>query len=798
MEEIRISVRSLVEFILRSGDIDNRHGMPADKEAMQLGSRLHREIQGQMGKAYQAEVPLKTLWHCEDYAISVEGRADGIFPMTVGNAPDLPEEIFQAVAEADGLMFVDEIKGSYRSPARMEEPVPVHLAQAKCYAYIYGVSHGLKNMGVQMTYCNLETKETRRFHQIFSVDELTAWFSAVMEEYQKWCDFQQSWKKVRQASIPEVPFPFPYREGQKDMAAAVYRTIARKKKIFIQASTGVGKTISTVFPAVKAVGQGIGDKIFYLTAKTITRTVAQDAFALLKEKGLKYKVITLTAKEKICPLEETDCNPLHCPRARGHFDRINDAVFEMLNEECDFTREAVEAYAEKRNVCPFEMSLDLAAWMDAVICDYNYVFDPRARLKRFFGEGVRGDYLFLIDEAHNLVERGREMFSASLYKEDFLELKREVQPYNRKLSRQLETCNRMMLEWKRESDSWRLLDSTGAFPAALMNLTGMLEDFMEELTDRDLGKKVLDFYYQVSKFLDIYERVDENYRIYTDFSEDSRFFIRLYCINTAVNLQECLDKGSSTVFFSATLLPVRYYMGLLCKDTDCYAIYAESSFRPENRLVLMGLDVSSRYSRRGPREYAKIAAYIQAMVSGREGNYMVFCPSYRMLQEISQAYMEICEPRTEIICQKPGMSETDREEFLAKFSRETPHTLVGFGVMGGVFGEGIDLTGERLIGAAIVGAGLPQVCSEREILKDFYNAAGADGFSYAYIYPGMNKVLQSAGRVIRTAADRGVILLLDERFGQTAYRSLFPREWAESSPCSLKNVGEKIKRFWRS
>ena len=385
VEKFRISVRSLVEFLLHSGDIDGGKGGMADKEAMQLGSRIHRKIQGSMGAGYRPEVSLKAEIVKETFTLFVEGRADGIL-------------------EQDGRITVDEIKGVYRSLDAMEKPDLLHLAQAKCYAAIYGSEQKLDVISVQMTYCNLETEEIRRFVQEFSVKELKSWFDELTEQYCKWCEMQVKWKTCRQESIHACVFPFPYREGQKQLAAAVYRTIAHRKKLFIQAPTGVGKTISTVFPTVKAVGENLGEKIFYLTAKTVTRTVAEEAFSVLKGKGLRYKVLTLTAKEKICPLEEVKCNPIECPYAKGHYDRVNEAVFEMLNETEVFDREAIWKQSEKWKVCPYEMTLDLSMWVDAVICDYNYVFDPNARLKRFFGDNIKGEYLFLIDEAHNLVE----------------------------------------------------------------------------------------------------------------------------------------------------------------------------------------------------------------------------------------------------------------------------------------------------------------------------------------------------------------------------------------------------------
>lgn len=789
MEAIRISVRSLVEFILRSGDIDNRRGGMADKEAMQMGSRLHRKIQGQMGGGYRPEVPLKymekfLIENEIDCTLEIEGRADGIF------------------TEGDDT-FIDEIKGVYRPIIYLEEPVGVHLAQAKCYAYIYASQHELSHIGVQMTYCNLESEEIKRFRNDFDTGELEKWFCHLVQEYQKWCEFEIIWRKKRKESIRKIQFPFSYREGQKDLAAAVYRTIARKKKLFIQAPTGVGKTISTVFPAVKAVGEGLGDKIFYLTAKTITRTVAAEAFELLKKQGLSYKVVTLTAKEKICPMEETECDPLHCPYAEGHYDRVNQAVFEMLHETDDFSREAILHQSEKWRVCPFEMSLDVSVWVDAVICDYNYVFDPTAHLKRFFGDNVKGNYLFLIDEAHNLVERGREMYSAVLYKEDFLEAKREVKDKNRSLASQLECINRQMLSWKRECEGCTVMKTLDSFPTALMGAEGLLEEYLEEVPQGEGRKKLLELYFNIRNFLEIYDRLDESYVIYNMLDEDGLFLVKLFCVDTSTNIQERLNKGNSTVFFSATLLPVVYYQSLLSRSKDDYAVYARTPFSPDQRAVLIGRDVSTRYKRRGPKEYERIAGYIQKTIAQCPGNYMIFFPSYRIMEDVGNVFESLDKEDTRVLYQRSGMSEEEREEFLEAF-RETPgeegrkRSLAGFCVMGGIFGEGIDLKGESLIGAVIVGTGLPQVCEEREILKDYYDGRGMDGFAYAYRIPGMNKVLQSAGRVIRTDRDRGVILLLDDRFYTDEYWAMFPREWEDISVCSLQDVDEKLGDFWRT
>lgn len=781
---IRISVRNLVEFILRSGDIDNRiAGM--DKDAMLMGGKIHRKIQRQMGAGYHAEVSLKHEILCRGFILSVEGRADGI------------------METADGIV-VDEIKGIYKELEFLKEPVPVHLAQAMCYAYIYANQQGLSDIGVQMTYCNLETEEIKRFQNVYPYEELERWFLELAGQYEKWARYQISWRKKRNASIKKIEFPFPYREGQRDLTVSVYRTILRKKKLFIQAPTGVGKTMATVFPAVKAMGEELGEKIFYLTARTITRTVAWQAFDTLKEQALRMKVLVLTAKEKICFCEEADCNPEKCPYAKGHYDRVNDAVYELLTSSDEMSREILEEHARKWKVCPFEMSLDVSTWVDAVICDYNYVFDPNAHLKRFFGESVKGDYLFLIDEAHNLVDRGREMYSASVCKEEVLKVKRLVKMSDPKLVRRLEECNKQMLALKRECEEYQILNSVGHIYLKLIALMGELEQYFEECTDREIRKEVLDFYFQVRMFVNIYERVDENYLIYSELDGKGHFWIRLFCVNPSACLQEFLEKGNSAVFFSATLLPIHYYKNLLSTSKEDYVVYARSPFDVRRRLLLVGNDVSSKYTSRGEEMYRRYARYLLCMVRAKAGNYMAFFPSYRFMEEVYEAFeILLAEQRIageleeiDYILQSQYMSEEAREIFLENFEEEREGSLIGFCVMGGIFSEGIDLSRDRLIGAAIVGTGLPQVCRERELLKDYFQKQGVRGFDYAYLYPGMNKVLQSAGRVIRTDRDCGVILLLDERFRDYRYQEIFPREWKDYGTCNADNVADKMETFW--
>lgn len=811
--EIQISVRNLVEFILRSGNIDNRKAAAPDN-AMQEGGRIHRMIQRRMGDDYHAEVFLRYIFETPEYEIHIEGRADGIIISSAVDEVQTPEirdmEIPPKVRDLV-TVTIDEIKGTYRDLHKLKEAVSVHLAQAKCYAYIYGRQNDLRNIRVRLTYCNIDTEEIKYFHFEYGMEELQQWFDEIMSEYKKWADFQFQWYRLRQDSIKSLVFPYEYRKGQKELATYVYQTIYHKRKLFIEAPTGVGKTISTIFPSVKAMGENMAEKIFYLTAKTITRTVADDAVELMRMQQLKLKTVVLTAKDKICFMEESDCNPECCPYAKGHYDRINEAVYDLLTSKDKFNREAIEDYARKHQVCPFEMCLDMSLFADMIICDYNYLFDPHVYLKRFFSEGVRGDYIFLIDEAHNLVDRGREMYSALLTKEDFLALKKTVKDYDKRMYRQLEKCNHDLLELKRECENYAYLDTEEIAPFIknLVRLSSIIDDFLEENEDSPVKKDVLDYYFELSHFLLINDKLDRNYVIYTQMESDGSFSIKLLCVNPSNNLKECMLRGRSSILFSATLLPIQYYKRLLGAEEGDYEVYAHSVFDPQKKGLFIAEDVTSKYSRRSDMEYYNIASYIHKIVCQREGNYMVFFPSHAFLQNVYGVYSAYFQDKSSVECllQEEYMNEESREAFLARFQSgteacefelviERKSTLIGFCVLGGIFSEGIDLKNDSLIGAIIVGTGLPQVCNEREILKKFFDSQGDNGFDFAYRYPGMNKVLQAAGRVIRTVEDVGIVVLLDERFLTASYKRMYPREWEAYEQVSLERIGKRIERFW--
>ena len=778
--EIKISVRELVEFILRQGDIDNRISAGVTKQAMLLGGKTHRRIQKKMDSFYHAEVPLFVVHKCNGFDLKVEGRADGLI---------IKENEFT----------VDEIKGVLKSLDKIKEPVPVHVAQAKCYGYMYGTREkfGKKDViGIQMTYCQMVSEEIKRFNYSYTYSELKEWFEELVHEYEKWALFKMEWKNKRNESIKKIEFPYEYRDGQRNIAVSVYKSISRKKQLFIQAPTGVGKTMATIFPAVKAIGEELAENIFYLTARTITRTVAEDAFSLLKTNGLKMKVITLTAKDKICPLDEVNCRPDMCRYAKGHFDRVNEAVFDLINNKDSWDRETIAGQAEKYKVCPFEMALDASLWADAVICDYNYVFDPDAHLRRFFDDNNGDDKIFLIDEVHNLVDRGRSMYSASIYKEDILSLKNIVKNDDHTFAKRLDECNRTFLKLKRETEGINIIDNLGFIILKLLNAMSSFEDYLEDVSE-DKKDEVLNIYFEIRTFLNIYDLVDDNYVVYSEIESDGRFKIELLCMNPANNLSSYMQQSRSAVLFSATLLPVNYYKELLSTRSDDYAVYAESPFDNSRRGIFLATDVSTKYSMRTEDMFEKYKEYILRTVKMKQGNYMAFFPSYQMLKDVyrhfDEAYKDI-----EFIIQDPYMTEEDKEEFIKVFENSRDKTIIGLCVMGGIFSEGIDLTGDSLIGAFIVGTGLPMVCTQRELIRGYFENKDSRGFETAYLNPGINKVLQSAGRVIRTDKDKGIILLLDERFTLSSYRTNFPREWDNIKLCTLNNIEKSVDNFWKN
>ena len=758
MEEIKLSVRRLVEFLLRSGNLDSDSGGNALERAAE-GAKIHRRLQKEAGEGYQAEVFFSHRENFEDLCFRVEGRADGIF-------------------EENGLPVIDEIKTFSLPLASLPaDGVQVHWAQAMCYAHFYAVSRECDPVAVRLTYCQTETQELRRLTRTFSAAQLSDFYQDLLARYAPWARFRLEWDSLRRETIQAMPFPFEaYRKGQRTLAGEVYRAIRDEKRLFCQAPTGVGKTISTLFPAVKAMGEELTSRIFYLTAKTVTRQAAADALAVMRRKGLRLKSVVLTAKEKICCQESPECTPSACPRAAGHFDRVNKALYDLLMQSDHFDRETLERTAELHQVCPFELSLDLSEWCDAVICDYNYLFDPVASLKRYFSE-EKTNFTFLIDEAHNLPERGREMYTAELCKSDVLALKKEIGKQDKSIGKMLTSLNTAMLALRSlcgETGQAESAEIPEDFLRALYRFSVKCEEWLEIHREHPLRRQLLPLWFDVRFFLRISELYGPEY-ITQLRHRGSEIIIRLFCRDSARFLDESMGKGRASILFSATLSPLPYFVSVLGGGEEAKTLSIPSPFPKENLLLLLADQISTRYADR-QRSLPEVAQMIGAFARAGNGNCIAYFSSYQYMEQ-AKSLVEEKFPDLQIVCQGRNMEEKERESFLSLFSEENSKPLLGFCVMGGIFSEGIDFYGNRLVGAVIVGVGLPQVNRRQELLREYYEQERGDGFSFAYRFPGMNKVMQAAGRVIRSEQDRGSVLLIDSRFSQPSYRRLFPQHW---------------------
>lgn len=774
---VKISVRELVEFVLRQGNI-NASAISSSNRAV-LGTLAHKKIQKSMEANYEAEVRLVHECEIEGIVYVVEGRADGIIKDLVS-------------------VTIDEIKTTTTSLDQIDENYNhLHWAQAKCYAYFYAKQNDLPEMQVRLTYYNIDTKEIKNLQRSFFFSELEAFFTQIIQKYNKWIKIYMAWTKERDRSLKLVAFPFEnYREGQRALAVSVYKSIQKGERLYASAPTGIGKTISTLFPSLKAMGEGYGTKIFYLTAKTITRTVAEQAAHLLYNNGAKVKVVTLTAKDKICFMEKTQCNPEYCPYANGHFDRVDDAVYEIINQSDLWNRGQIEELAKKYQVCPFELSLDLSVWADIVICDYNYIFDPTVGLKRFLDHS---DFIILVDEAHNLVDRAREMYSASLSKRQCLQVKKTLGKQFPTISKELNKINEYMLDLRKDyiemTGSYISKEAPKKLYTILRKFIGAVDKKLQQGQAGDMPKELIDFYFEAFQFNKIYEFFDDHYVTYGE-TNGHEVMMKMYCIDPSAAIETVIESAQSVIFFSATLLPIDYYQYMLGGGED-KAIALPSPFEEKHALKMVATDVATRYRVR-ESSYSKISAYIDAMVKTKVGHYMVFFPSYKYMLDVYEAMAEI-QKDYEVYIQENNMDEEAREAFLQRFVPNPDKTTVNFCVLGGIFSEGIDLTEDRLIGVMIVGVGLPQIGLERDLIKNYFDELGKDGYHYAYTYPGMNKVLQAIGRLVRTEKDRGIILLMDERFTSPFYESLFPPELSQKYYINyrqLPQVTKLINDFW--
>lgn len=775
MQSKKVLVRELVAFVHNEESIDNRK--QSNHTALE-GSKIHRKLQQSMDENYQSEVSLKTVYQGKQFDIQLEGRCDGIW-------------------QKENQIIIDEIKTGEHTFEQLEDAtLQLFMAQAKIYAYIYALQEKLEEVVVMVRYFCTQDEKIDEYQNQYSFDELNDYYQETMKEYEKWLIFLDKYRQNRQKKLQALQFPYNnYRKGQRELSIAVYRTLSQEKCLFMEAPTGTGKTLSTLFPALKAMGEYNQGRIFYLTAKTITRQVALDTMKLFEEQQSEIKTIEISAKEKICFMNECKCNPDYCPFAKNYYQKQKLAIWDLLNNGHFYSREQISEVAKKYECCPFELSLDLSLYSDVIVCDYNYLFDPQVYLKRFF-ELEETDSYFLVDEGHNLISRAREMYSKALSLQLIKDFKKLLPKHHRKHHKILQ----QFIEYCEESRKL-LKDRDYLFqkelPDKLIDLgyrwSEYFRDFLLELKD-EIPTWLQNLYFDLMSFLKISEYYDDHFSFLVELVNHELQF-KIFCLDPAHFIKQKLDFGKGSVLFSATLSPVQYYQNLLVGHTDDLTFRQSSPFNQNQFQVLVADYLPMTYKYRS-QVVDSLCELIKKATDIKAGNYFCFFPSFSYMEEVYQRYIQLY-PEAEVLIQSRELKDVEKEAFLANFQAQNEQVVLGFCVLGGVFSEGIDLKKNRLIGSIIVSVGLPQISKEQEELKRYFDEKNQQGFYYIYQLPGFNKMMQAAGRVIRTEEDRGVILLIDQRFSRKDYMQLYPSHWSKGVVVhDLSSMLNQLKQFW--
>ncbi len=772
---LTLSVHQLVDFLLRTGDIDNR---VFNRSSMTEGSRLHSVYQSKQSSNYLAEFPLKMSFNVDEVNIVLEGRADGI------------------IKRSESEYVIDEIKTTVEDLKIFhDDNLEWHLGQAKCYAYMFAKQTNLEYIGIKLTYIRQgKEKEQLVDSYVFNILELEQFVVKLLNEYLSFYNIIFNKISKRNESIEALKFPFSkFRQGQRDLAKYTYAMAKKRGRLFAEAPTGIGKTISTLFPFIKALEDDDNSKIFYLTAKTSGRESAHQAVKLLKDNGLSLGDIMITAKDKICFCKGQACNPEECPYAKGYYNKIQTVLrYAILNYD-DFDLQTITQLAYENQICPFEFELDLSLFMDVIICDYNYLFDPISYMKRYFDEDT-SSFLVLVDEAHNLVDRSRDMYSASLSYKQFLEARKSVcHSKLHQLKLAMSKMNKMFKEYLvNPKDGNYILDEFYEYTYKTISsfITSMQDINKNE--NKEMSKELLEFYLEVNRFSKILEFYNDHFICYYEIHDDD-LILHVSCLDASSFLYSSLRRLRGSVLFSATLSPIEYYVDMLGGKKEDAQLILPSPFPVDNLKIIIAPKVSIRYKNRDA-SYQQVADYIKAFVRNKVGNYFIFLPSYEYLTNL-MPYVDMED--VDVYQQDRGMSDEDKEEFLTNFKPHPERTTLGFVIVGGAFGEGIDLVSDRLIGAVIVGIGMPKINFVSDQIMKYYDSKEQSGYNYAYLNPGMNKVMQALGRVIRSETDRGAVLLIDERYLTNDYRDLFKSEWRKYEVAfSPKEVSDILQDFF--
>lgn len=772
-----LSVHELVDFVLRSGDIDNRY---FNNASMVEGSLIHKYYQGKQNDSYESEVYLDGVINLNNYSIKLSGRCDGLI-------------------KNNDEVTIDEIK-SYVGEKKyfIENNILWHLGQAECYAYLYCLKEKIKTINIQLTYISQIDKKTDYKKFNYTVEELKEKVESYIFQYLDFLNILEDCAEKRDESLKSLKFPFDkLRNGQKDMIDFIENNLTKKQIGYIEAPTGIGKTVSSIYASLSTFNKIKCDKFFYLTPKNSGFKLATDTLKIFNNVGIAIKAVTLLAKEKMCLSDKKKCNPESCFFARGYYSKIKVALKESLIKYSLFDEKIIKEIAYKYNICPFELSLDLSLYCDYIVCDYNYVFHPIARLRRFFEMPDKTYNLnLLIDEAHNLIDRSRSMYSTMISFSQFKEAKKELKTIENKdikkalskLTTFFNLFNKIEFIDNQENnvDYLKLEKLDDQFIDCLNDMSDLYKIYSSNHPNLTF-EKADEFFLEVYKFCKMYDLIDENFKIYLHKLKDD-YEIHIFCLDASEFINSTLYKVNSSTLFSATLSPLSYYEKLITNDHFDNELIIDNPFDKNNLNLIINNKLSLIYQNR-EKSLNDVILNIKTFVLSKIGNYLVFLPSYEYLYKIKKELK--FEEDVNVIYQSKKMTNEEKNIFLDKFEAHPKKTTVGFAVIGGTFAEGIDLVSDRLIGVSIVGIGLPSFDYENSLLKDYYESKGLNGYNFTYLNPAMNRVMQAVGRLIRSENDRGSVLLIDSRYLYKNYLSLFRKD--RDNYKVIKNVDDLKK-----
>ena len=784
---ILISARELADRTSQSGNLGGGGESPTSEE----GRILHKALASMQGDGFRAEVPISADFVSGNITYRISGRADGV---TEGDVPIVTE--FKTVTHS----------AFERASSRLGR------AQVMIYAACLALSRGFPKVTARLVIATPDGENVKNSDRVYTSEELELALHAFIAKVASRARNEVDAARQVHPALSKLKFPHPsLREGQRELISSVASAVGSGKRLFAQAPTGIGKTVSVLYGAARAMGRTDIRRVFYLTAKASTRREAYAAAGRLASVGAGLRTMVLTAKEQICPRRtggDFICDPEHCPLAKGYYDRRDAAIESLILSYKGYPSGAISQAAAKHNICPYELSLDLSEYCDVIICDYNYAFDPAVKLRRYFGDSAYcgGKNVFLIDEAHNLPERARDIFSATLTREDVRRITEAIRndtmltsalaSLDEALCRAGELCEENMSEYEGVRCGYYfnrdpLPDLDDAVSRALERADLF---YFTHRTDIPLACAAARFRSVCKKWQNAAENFDERYRTYIE-KIGEEVSLKLYCLDPSARLDDALGEAYASVFFSATLTPADYFSDILGGGRDSCSISLPSPFPRENLGLIALTNVSTRFEDRD-RSYKRIAGAIAATVAAKRGNYIVYFPSYKYMQSVTDIFTARY-PNVPVAIQRSGMTRQEREEFLSFFENDVGCLRVGFCVLGGSFSEGVDLPGSRLIGTLIVGVGLPGLSAERNIIRDYFENRAECGYDYSYTYPGMNSVLQAAGRVIRRPDDRGVVVLIDDRYAEEKYRALYPPHWSEMKFASdIPELQGILGDFW--